>query len=99
MRESAMVLEPECASAETRKDIKVGRLRSEREGQRRERRLAVEPGAPQACAGQEMSDGFQEVECILFSAAHFRQTYSHILRALTKVFDVRIVQEVAKLHT
>jgi len=59
--EAAMMGEGEGWTAEAAEDIKIGSLGGERQRKRGQRRLAVESGAAQACAGQEMGDGFQVV--------------------------------------
>ncbi len=67
MCKAAMVREAEGGAAEAAEDIKVWSFGGERERESRQRGLAVEPGAPQAGAGQEVSDGFQVVKKILWS--------------------------------
>ena len=61
MCKSAMVREAEGGAAEAAEDIEIWCFGSQRERECRQRGLAVEPGTPQAGAGQEVSDGFQAV--------------------------------------
>ena len=61
MREAAMVGETEGGAADAAEDIEVWGFGGEGERERGERGLAVESGASQACAGQEVGDGFQSV--------------------------------------
>jgi hypothetical protein len=68
-----MVGEAEGRAAETSEDIEIGSLGGEREGQRGQRCLAVQPGTSQARAGQEVSDGFQAILRILFGGRGLRQ--------------------------
>ena len=65
MGESAMVGEAERRAANAAEHVEVGSLGGERERERGQSGLAVEPGASQASAGQEVSDGFQVVRGIL----------------------------------
>jgi len=51
MSEAAMMSESECRSAKSAKNVEIRGLSRQRHGGRGKRRLAVEPGAPQACAG------------------------------------------------
>ena len=61
MREPAMMLETKCPSPETANDIEVRRFGRQSQRERRKRRFAIEPSAPQARAGQKVSDRFQAV--------------------------------------
>jgi hypothetical protein len=56
-----MVREAEGGATEAAEDVQVRGFGGERERERGQRGFAVEPGAPQAGAGQEVSDGFQAV--------------------------------------
>ena len=69
MGKAAMMLEAKGPTPELANDVQIGRLGSKRKRQRRQRRLAVESGTSHAGAGQEVGNGFQAVECILFSTA------------------------------
>ena len=69
MGEAAVVSEAKGPAAKTSNDVEIRRLCGERQRERGERRLAVESGAPQARAGQEVGDGFQAVREILFRRA------------------------------
>ena len=59
--ESAMVLEADQRPAESPEDVEVGGFRGECHGQRGVRGLAIEAGAAQACAGEEVGDWFHEL--------------------------------------
>lgn len=59
VRKSSVMREPEDAPFEVADNVDIGRFRPEHHRDGRERSLAVEPGAAQARAGQEMGDGFQ----------------------------------------
>ena len=61
MCEPSMMLEPNGRSPETANNVKIGRFGRQSQRERGKRRFAIEPGAPQACAGQKVSDGFQVV--------------------------------------
>lgn len=61
MGESAMMGEAESRSADAAEDVEVWRFGGERQRERGQRSLAIESGAPQACAGQEVGNGFQAV--------------------------------------
>ena len=59
MSEPAMVSEPERRTAKAAQYVQVGRFGGERERERGQRGLAVEPGTSHARAGQKVSDRFQ----------------------------------------
>ena len=59
MREPAMVRKSIYRAFDQTDDIEVGSLSSERHGCRSQCRLAVESGAGEDCAGEEVGDGFQ----------------------------------------
>ena len=61
MREAAMMREAKSPPPETSDNVHIRRFGGQSERKSRERRFAIEPGATQACAGQEVSDGFQAV--------------------------------------
>lgn len=65
MREAAVVSEAESGPIETAEYIKVGRLGRQRERQRCESSLAIQPSAPQTSAGQKVRDRFQSLNFIL----------------------------------
>jgi hypothetical protein len=67
MRKATMMREPERRAAETAEDVQVWSFGGERERKRSQSSLAVEPGASQAGAGQEVGDGFQAVKRILWA--------------------------------
>ena len=56
---AAVMIQPEGGTAEAAQDIEIGGLGSEGEGERGERGLAIEAGAAQVGAEQEVGDGFQ----------------------------------------
>ena len=60
MGEAAMMLEGDQRSAKAPQHIEVGRFRGQRHGQRGICGLAIEAGAAQACAGEEVGDWFHE---------------------------------------
>src|SRR4051794_11730575 len=66
MSEAAVVLEANRSSPELADHVEVWSLSGQSKRQGGERCLAVEPGTPDARAGQEVSDRFQAVICILF---------------------------------
>jgi len=66
MRESAVMRKGERSSSKTAQDVEVGSFGGQRERERGERRLAIEPGAPHTRAGQKVGERFQAVNCILF---------------------------------
>jgi hypothetical protein len=57
-----MVREAESGPAQTAEDIEIWCFGGERERECRQRGLAIESGASQARAGQEVSDGFQAIK-------------------------------------
>ena len=59
MREPAMVRKSIYRAFDQTDDIEVGSLSSERHGCRSQCRLAVESGASENSASQEMGEGFQ----------------------------------------
>ena len=65
MRESAMMRKTERRALHPRENIQVRCFGGERECERGERRLAIQPGAPQARPGQEVSNRFQARMSIL----------------------------------
>ncbi len=56
--EAAMMLERDQRSAKAPQDIEVGGFGGQGHGQRGVRGLAIEAGAAQACAGEEVGDRF-----------------------------------------
>lgn len=64
-----MVREAESRAAEAAEHIEIGGFSGQRERKRGERSFPVEPGASQAGAGQEVSNGFQAVKRILWGCA------------------------------
>ncbi len=56
-----MVGEAEGGTAQAAENIEIGGFGGEREGERGQRGLAVEAGASEAGAGQEVGQGFQAV--------------------------------------
>ena len=60
MREAAMMGEVVNRAFESPEDIEIRRLCGERHGRRGKCSFAIESGAGENCAGQEMGDGFQE---------------------------------------
>jgi hypothetical protein len=68
-----MVSEAEGAAVKGSEDIQVRGFGGEGQRERGERGLAIESGAPEAGAGQEMSEGFQAVRRILVCRAGIRQ--------------------------
>jgi len=69
MGKAAMMGETEGRTAETAEYVEIGRLGGERKGERSQRSLAVESGAAQARAREEMRYGFQGLR-ILFGCVH-----------------------------
>jgi hypothetical protein len=61
-----MMREAERGAAEAAEDVEVWSFGGERERERGQRGLAVEPGASQARASQEVGNGFQSVKRILW---------------------------------
>jgi hypothetical protein len=61
VRESTMMLEADCPSQKTANHVKIRRFGRQSQRERRKRRFAIEPSAPQARAGQKVSDRFQAV--------------------------------------
>ena len=61
MGESAMMGEAKSGAADTAKHIEVRRFGGERQRESGQSSLAIEAGAPQTCAGQEVGNGFQAV--------------------------------------
>jgi hypothetical protein len=61
MSEAAMMGEAEDRAFEIAEDIEIRRFRGQRGSGRGQSRPAIQPGASQACAGEEVSDGFQFV--------------------------------------
>ena len=61
MRESPVMSETEDWAAELPYDVKIGSFGRKRQGGGRQRCLAIQPRAPDAGAGQKVSDGFQWV--------------------------------------
>ena len=61
MSEPAMMLKSDCPSEETANHVKISRFGRQSQRERRKRRFAIEPSAPQARAGQKVSDRFQAV--------------------------------------
>jgi len=59
VRKAAMVREGESWTSEAAEDVEVGGFSGEREREGGQSGLAVEAGASQACAGQEVGDRFQ----------------------------------------
>src|SRR4051812_25790799 len=59
MRDAAMMLESRDGPGDVRNDVEVGRLGREHDHRGRERGLAVQSGARDARARQEMSKGIQ----------------------------------------
>ena len=72
MGESAMVGEAEGRAAKSADHVEVGRFGRQRQSERGQRRLAVQSGASQAGAGQEVSKRFQAVRGILLRRADLR---------------------------
>ncbi len=62
MGKAAMMGEAKSGAADSAEHIEVWRFGGERERERGQRGLAVESGASQAGAGQEVGDGFQAVK-------------------------------------
>jgi hypothetical protein len=56
-----MVSETERVTTEAGEDVEIGSFGGEREGERGQRGLAIQPGAAHAGAGEEMGDGFQGI--------------------------------------
>lgn len=61
MRKTAMMGKAECRAAQTSEDIQIRSLRCERHGGCCQRRLAVQPGASQTRASQEVGERFQRM--------------------------------------
>ena len=61
MGESAVVGKAEDWAPEAAEHVQVRRFRGKRQHGGRQCCLAIQPGAPQARAGQEVSDGFQSL--------------------------------------
>ena len=62
MREATMMGKTEGGSAQTAEYVEVWGFGGERERKRGQGGLAIESGASQTSAGQEVSDGFQAVK-------------------------------------
>ena len=62
MCEPAMMPQPESTLAELTDHIQIRRFGGQTHGSGGQSRLAVEPGAPEARAGQEVCDRFQAIE-------------------------------------
>ena len=62
VRDAAVMLKTGYWAAKTPKHIEIRRFRSERHGQRSVSGPAIESRAAQACAGEEMSDGFHKTK-------------------------------------
>src|SRR5277367_1289767 len=62
MGEAAMMGERKGGTAEAAEHVKIGRFGSQGESEGSQGGLAIESGAPQASAGQEVGDGFQGLD-------------------------------------
>ena len=62
VRDAAVMLKTGYWAAKTPKHIEIRRFRSERHGQGSVSGPAIESRAAQACAGEEMSDGFHKTK-------------------------------------
>ncbi len=69
--EAAMMLKGDQRPAEAPRDVEVRRFGGQGHGQRGICGLAVEAGAAQACAGEEVGDGFHRFvkECLAFEGS------------------------------
>ena len=74
--EAAMVLKGNQRPAKAPEDVEVGRFGGECHGQRGVRGFAVEAGAAEACAGEEMGDWFHR---FVMDAWRSREEYSYAL--------------------
>ena len=81
MSESAMVREAEGAAMESAKNVEIRGFSREREGQRGQRRLAIQSRASQTCAGQEVGEGFQTEAIILSCSGKLGQPVLHSISA------------------
>ena len=66
VRKSTMMSESNGSSPEPPDDVEIWSLCRQGQREGRERRFAIHSGTPHARAGQEVSDRFQAVNCILF---------------------------------
>ena len=61
MSEPPVVSESEDRTFQLSEDVEVRRFRGKRNGSCGQRRFTIQPGSRNARAGQEVSDGFQEL--------------------------------------
>lgn len=61
MRESAMMSESEGRAFDAAQHVQVRSFGGERQCECGQRRVAIQSGAAEACAGQKVGDGFQGV--------------------------------------